>query len=61
MYNKVPPKQGVYSLFFQILWKAITSKRVGKVEHWIDRAKKVYDEDPVEDVKSALRVLLVFV
>lgn len=48
-----------YSYFQHAVVKATKSKE--KREHWLDHADDKYDSNLIEDVKSLMRVLVLFI
>jgi len=60
-YKKVTPGTNVFSTFFGILSSGVSGQRLAGEAHWLDKAKRRYSEGEVEDVKKALRVLVVFI
>jgi len=65
-YNKVPPGDDIVLRFVQVIkvgivekWKQRKSRT--KVNHWLDRAEPLYGAQMVNDVKSVLRIIVVFI
>jgi len=59
-YKKTVPGTNIFSTFFGILYFGMTNQRGAHDVHWCDKSKRRYSDTEVEDVKKALRVLLVF-
>lgn len=60
-FRKRPPQGSVYRTFFGIISAAWRNRYARTPEgHWLDPAAQEYDRESVEDVKTVLRVLVVF-
>jgi len=63
LYIMKPPQGNILTKVFGSIGHALTKKIKGEgqeVVHWLDRAKDKYDGQLVEDVKSVLRVVVLY-
>jgi len=56
----VKPQGKVFTTILNALWEAIREKRSPEDTHWLDKAKPKFGNTVVEDIKTALKVLKVF-
>ncbi|CAF0883312.1 unnamed protein product [Adineta steineri] len=64
LYKRIPPKENIIVKFIAIILRAIRNTFSGssstRREHWLYRADDKYSADDIEDVRSVLRVCLLF-
>ncbi|CAF0850412.1 unnamed protein product [Adineta steineri] len=64
LYKRIPPKENIIVKFIAIILRAIrntfSGSSSGRREHWLYRADDKYSADDIEDVRSVLRVCLLF-
>jgi hypothetical protein len=60
-YRKVAPEKGVYWLILEILWEGLKFWRKRDTDtHWLDKAYIKFASTDVDDVKTVISVLQVF-
>ncbi|XP_066249841.1 peptide transporter family 1 isoform X2 [Euwallacea similis] len=61
MYRIKKPKGNVFVNVVSCMWYAATHKKSGPVDHWLDRAEPKYGAKLVSDIKSLLKVLVIYI
>lgn len=60
-YHKKGPRGNVFYKFLKIVFFGCSATREPNAKHWLDKAKRVYTPQEVEDAKAVLRVLVIFI
>ncbi|KAK6629287.1 hypothetical protein RUM43_003104 [Polyplax serrata] len=60
-YTIKKPEGNVVVKVAKCIWHGMTNKTTKTYDHWLDKAQDKYDVEFIEDVKAALRVLVLYI
>ncbi|XP_066154994.1 peptide transporter family 1-like isoform X2 [Euwallacea fornicatus] len=61
MYRIQTPKGNVFVNVVSCIWYAVTHRKSGPVDHWLDRSESKYGIKLVSDIKALLKVLVIYI